>query len=299
MDLEGLRSFYHVARERSFSRAAKILHVSQPAVSVRVKALETEVGERLFDRARKGVQLTEAGAVLFESTEKIFADISEALTRLEELKESGAGRVRLGCSDTASLYLLPEVLRRFRRKYPACEITIRNAHTYEILDLLVQGELDFGIVTLPPAVDRRLEVHELYDEPFVLGCPREDPLLRRRKVALKALDGRPMVALEKGTVTRALTDRALRAAGVRPRIVLETGNIEVQKRYVSIGFGVALLPESAVAASDGRRLQTRPLDTGELERKIVAVVPRDRYVSRLARALLDLVEADCSRRGNA
>ncbi|MFQ5843468.1 MAG: LysR family transcriptional regulator [Planctomycetota bacterium] len=296
MDLEGLRSFFHVARERSFSRAARILHVSQPAVSVRIKALEDELGERLFDRARKSVALTEAGSVLYRSAEKIFSDVHEALDRLRDLRQSGAGRVRLGCSDTVSLYLLPEVLRRFRRRFPNCEITIRNAHTSEILDLLVQGELDFGIVTRPPSVDRRLEVHELLVEPFVLGCPRDDPLLRRRRVSLDALDGRPMVALEKGTVTRAAIDRALRSAGAAPRIVLETGNIEVQKRYVAIGFGVALLPRSAVAQGDRRRLRTVPIRVGELDRRIVAVVPRGRYVPRLARALLDLVEADAVRR---
>jgi len=102
MDLEALRSFYHVARERSFSRAAKNLHISQPAMSVRIKTLETELGERLFDRARKGVQLTEAGAVLYESAEKIFTDVEGALARLKELKNSGAGHVHLGCSDTVN-----------------------------------------------------------------------------------------------------------------------------------------------------------------------------------------------------
>ena len=79
MDLESLKSFYHVAKEGSFSRAAKVLHVSQPAMSVRIKTLETELGERLFDRARQGVALTEAGAVLFESAEKIFGDVEEAI----------------------------------------------------------------------------------------------------------------------------------------------------------------------------------------------------------------------------
>lgn len=289
MDLEALRSFYHVARERSFSRAAKILHVSQPAMSVRIKTLETELGERLFDRARKGVALTEAGAVLLESAEKIFSDVEEARARLEELRQSGSGHVRIGCSDTVSLYLLPPVMQKFRKRFPSAEVTIRNAHTSEILDLLVRGDLDFGIVNKPPQIDRRLEGRPLFDEPYVLACQKNDPLLRRAQVSLKSLDGRPMVALEEGTVTRDAIDRALRQAGARPRIVLETGNVEVQKLYAAIGFGCALLPESAVADVDGRRLQVRPIKGDPLRRTVVVVVSRDRYVPRVAQALLEML----------
>ncbi len=98
-----------------------------------------------------------------------------------------------------------------------------------------------------------------------------------------------MVALEKGTVTRDAVDRALRQAGVEPRVVLETGNVEVQKLYASMGVGCALLPSSAVADADGRRLQVRPLKGTPLERTIVVVVSRDRYLTRTAQALLKLV----------
>jgi DNA-binding transcriptional LysR family regulator len=289
LDLESLRSFYHVARERSFSRAARTLHVSQPAVSVRIKTLEEELGERLFDRARKGVALTEAGAVLYRAAEKIFADVEEARARLRELRESGAGHVRLGCSDTVSLYLLPPALKRFRRRFPGAEVTIRNDHSTEILDLLLRGELDFGIVTRPPSLDHRLEAREILVEPYVAVCRRDDPILRRGQVSLAALDGRPMVALERGTVTRDAIDRALRAAGARPRVVLETGNVEVQKLYAAMGFGCAVLPRSAVADADRRRLAVIPLKEGDLVRHIVAVVPRDRYVPRAAQALLEIV----------
>jgi len=262
-------------------------------MSIRIKALEEELGQRLFDRERKGVALTEAGAVLFASAEKIFADVEEARERLRELKESGLGRVRLGCSDTVSLYLLPPLLRRFRRRYPKAEIIIRNAYTGEILDLLVRGELDFGIVTKPVAVDRRLEWRPLFDEPYLLACARGDPIARRAAVPLAALDGRDMVALERGTVTREATDRALKAAGAQPRIVLETGNIEVQKRYVAIGFGCALLPRCALPPADLRRLAVRPLEAADggadLVRTVVVVYKKDRYLPRPAEVLLGML----------
>jgi len=291
VDLEALKSFYHVARERSFSRAAKILHVSQPAMSVRVKTLEKELGERLFDRARQGVALTEAGAVLFGSAEKIFADVEEALARLAELRESGSGRVRIGCSDTVSLYVLPPVLKKFRRAYAAAEIMIRNAYTAEILDLLVRGELDFGIVTKPLSMDRRLEARSLFEEEFVVVVKKDDPLTRRSAVTLDALDGRPMVALERGTENRDAVDRALRAGGARPKVVLETGNIEVQKLYAAHGLGFAIVPEISLGAVDRRRLHVRRIKGASVRRTVVAVVNRGRYVPRAAAALLELVSA--------
>jgi len=297
MDLESLRSFFHVARERSFSRAAKALHISQPAMSVRIRQLEKELGERLFDRRRKGVALTEAGAVLYESALKIFADVEEARARLRELASRGGGRVRLGCSDTVSLYLLPPVLERFRKRFPEAEITIRNAYTAEILDLLVRGELDFGIVTRPPSIDRRLEARDLYAEPFVVVCGKDDPILRRSRISLKSLDERPMVALEKGTATRDAIDRALRAAKARPRIVLETGNVEVAKRYAALGFGCALLPRGALSGAERRRLGVREVRDGP-ERRIVSVVPRDRYLPRAAEGLLELVADAAVRSGD-
>ncbi len=294
MDLEALRSFYHVACERSFSRAAKKLHISQPAMSVRIKGLEDELSERLFDRAPKGVRLTEAGAVLFESTEKIFTDVENALSRLRELRASGGGQVRIGSSDTMSLYLFPPVLEKFRKKFRNAEISIKHEHTSGILDLLVRGDLDFGVVTKPPSLDRRLEARPLFEEEYVAVCRRNDPLLRRAQVSLKALDGRPMVALERGTETRDALDRELRRVGAEPRVVLETGNIEVQKHYAAAGFGCAILPESAVASRDRRKLQVRPLKGRPLKRTVVAVVSRDRYLPRAAAALLDLLETSPS-----
>ena len=129
---------------------------------------------------------------------------------------------------------------------------------------------------------------------MVVGSPA-DPVLRRATVRLEALDDRPIVALAKGTVTRELHDRALRAAGVRPRVVLETGNVEVQKRYAASGFGLALLPLSAVADVDKRRIRVRPLEGATFQRTVVAVVPRERYLPRPAKALLALIEGHRSR----
>ncbi len=259
-------------------------------MSVRIKGLETELGQRLFDRARKGVALTEAGAVLYRSAEKIFADVEDALQQLGELAQSRGGLVRVGASDTVSLYLLPPILRAFRKQFPVAEITIRNAYTAEILDLLVRGDLDCGVVTRPLSIDRRLEARVIREEPFVIVSRLKDPLLRRRTVSLAALDDRPWVALAKGTETRDAVDRALRAAGAKPRVVLETGNVEVQKRYVAEGFGCAILPASAVAEVDGRTLKVRPLEGDPLRRKIVVVLRRDRHLSRAAAALIELLD---------
>src|SRR5688572_20028381 len=126
MELHLLRSFREVARERSFTAAAKNLVLTQPAVSQQVKALEEELGERLFDRSGREVRLTPAGETLLEAAERVFATVDDAVRRIREARTSDEGRVTLACGDTVTLYLLPPVLEAFRERFPKAEVSLRT-----------------------------------------------------------------------------------------------------------------------------------------------------------------------------
>src|SRR5262245_41075012 len=125
MELHLLRSFREVARERSFTAAAKNLVLTQPAVSQQVKALEDELGERLFDRTGRDVRLTPAGEVLLEAAERVFSLVDDATRRIREARTSDEGTVTLACGDTVTLYLLPPVLGEFRRRFPKADVSVR------------------------------------------------------------------------------------------------------------------------------------------------------------------------------
>jgi DNA-binding transcriptional LysR family regulator len=289
MELHLLRSFREVARERSFTAAAKNLVLTQPAVSQQVKALEDELGERLFDRTGRDVRLTAAGEVLLEATERVFALVDDATRRIRDARTSDVGRVTLACGDTVTLYLLPPVLGEFRRRFPKAEVSVRNHASREVLDLVLSGAADLGLATAPPHLDGALETAPLLDESLVLVLPPAHPLAAKASVSPSDVDGEPAVLIAKPAVTRAILDRGLREAGVRLVPVMESGNFEVVKAYVARGFGVSVLPEMAVTEADRGTLAVKPLPASFPRRRLVVIRRRDRFQTRLSRELTSLL----------
>jgi DNA-binding transcriptional LysR family regulator len=291
MELHLLRSFREVARERSFTAAAKNLVLTQPAVSQQVKSLEDELGERLFDRSGRDVRLTPAGEVLLEATERVFALVDDATRRIRETRTSEEGRVTLACGDTVTLYLLPPVLGEFRRRFPKAEVSVRNHASREVLDLVLSGAADLGLATAPPHLDAALEAAPLLDESLVLVLPPDHPLAGKTSVSLSDVDGEPAVLIAKPAVTRSILDRGLREAGVRLVPVMESGNFEVVKAYVARGFGVSVLPAMAVTDGDRPPLSVKPLPGSFPKRRLVVIRRRDRFQTRLSRELTSLLPA--------
>lgn len=292
MELRQLLSLREVVREGSFTAAAKSLHMTQPAVSLHIKALEQEVGARLMERDARGVRLTPAGEVLLEAAETALAATDSALRRIRELEAPERGTVVVACGDTVALRLLPPVLQGFRQGFPDAEVAIRNHGTKRILDLVLRGDVDLGIVTRPPWLDPALWTRTLLDEPMWLATPLAHPLAASdadRPLAVEELEGQAAVLLAKPSETRALADRGLRQAGVSVTVVMESGNLEVVKAYVADGMGLTLLPDLAIAKGDRERLALRPLPEDFPRRRLALVRRKDRLPGLLAGELLRLL----------
>src|SRR5688572_19305183 len=148
MDLDQFRAFLLVARRGSFSRAADELHRTQPAISLKIRSLETELGHQLFERRQRGVALTPAGEVLQRRAETILGELETLTTELLDLSAQRVGRVSLGASDTVCLYLLPRILKKFVQKYPGIELKLFTQITARVLELIASDTVDIGIVTL-------------------------------------------------------------------------------------------------------------------------------------------------------
>ena len=291
MELRQLESFRAVLREGSFTAAAKKLHMTQPAVSLHIKALEEELGARLLDRDGRGVRLTEAGAVLLEAADAALGSLQEGARRIRELQAPERGTVVLACGDTVALHLLPPVLTRFGKLHPLADVVVHNHGSKAILDMLLNREADLGIVTRPPFVDPELWTRILLEDPLVLALPRKHALAAKKRVTLRQLHGQPAVLLAKGAETRSLVDRGLRAEGVEVQTVMESGNLEVVKAYVVGGLGLSILPEMAITAADRRRMVVRALPGSFPARKIAVVRRRDRDPGLLTTSLLKLMAA--------
>lgn len=289
MEIRQLESFRAVVREGSFTAAARKLHMTQPAVSLHIKALEEELGARLLDRDTRGVRLTTAGTALLESADAALASLQEAVRRIDEIKAPERGTVMLSCGDTVALHLLPPVITRFQRTHPKAEIQIRNHRSQTTLEQILNREADLGIVTRPPWLDPALWSRTLLEDPMLLALPRKHPLVDRKRLTLAALRDEPAVLLAKPAETRFLIDRALREAGVELKVVMDSGSLEVVKTYVANGLGLSILPEMALTAADRRRMAIRSLPGRVAPRKIAVVRRKDRRPGMLVADLLTLM----------
>ncbi|MDA0336567.1 MAG: LysR family transcriptional regulator [bacterium] len=291
MELQQLRGFYEVAREGSFTRAAARLFLTQPAISQQVKALEEELGQALIVRGRRAVELTAAGHALYERTTTIFAELEGARQELDAMGQIVRGRVLLATSDTNCTYVLPNVLRRFRARYPEVKVDIRNKMSAEVRQLTLADQVDFGIVTLP-ARERGLRSEPLFVRGDVWICPPGHALAGRQSIRPATAGRFPLLALERGSQSRAVLDEVLQRAGVAPRLAMELGSIEIIKQFVEIDFGIALVPAVSVVreAAEGRLLTIGA--QGFDGRSIGLVRHRGRPESPATAALTQMIRED-------
>ena len=225
---EQLNAFYVVAQEKSFSRAAEKLFRTQPAVSQAIHSLEDELGQPLFLRQGRTSILTQAGQILLEHVEEVFETLERGRFRLEALKELKGGRLTISTSDTTACYLLPEVLDTFRDRYPEVEVYIRCKPSPIAAEQVLSHEADIGIVTLP-IEHPKLAAEKLIVREDVAICSPNNPLASRKKISFADLVKFPLLFLDRGSNTRTYIDQRLNEAGLKPRIAMELGSIEVIK----------------------------------------------------------------------
>ena len=249
-----LKVFYHVGKHLSFTKAAQELYVTQPAVAMQVKALEQACGCALVERRNSRLELTEAGAALFVSSERLVGVLVEAEQALLKLEETREAVLRIGTTKTWARYLMPAFVMRFQRAFPHVRIELLDASSADIAAAVAKGECDLGIVGRVPVDDRLLAIpfpgHEI-DE-LVVVLPQEHPLAQRTSVTLADLAGERIILRRQGSGTRHVIERALAQAGVSLDVVLEAGSSEFIKDLVHQGTGISILARLSVE-EDARR----------------------------------------------
>jgi DNA-binding transcriptional LysR family regulator len=270
-----VRTLREIARHGSFSRAAESLHLSQPAVSLHMRQLEARCGTALLERVGKRAFPTAAGAVLLEHAGRAFAELEAAQEALRRLRGVVAGRLRLGTGATASIHLLPPLLRRMRARYPELELIVVTGNAPEIAAAVSDNELDVGIVTLP-VTGRQLAVTPLLLDPLVAVGPPAQAWPGRSGLTATLLAREPLILYERGGTIRRVIDGWFRRGGARPHVVMELGNEEAIKKLVGAGLGISVSP--AMAVRDEVRsgvLSSRPL-APPLVRRLGLVRRRDK-----------------------
>lgn len=287
--LTHLRALEAVARRGSFSRAAHELHVTQPAVSMQIRALEKELGTALLERVGKRAFPTAAGELLLAHGARARRELETAVERIQGLKGIVAGRLRIGTSAAISTYLLPPALGAFRARFPHTDLVIVTGNAAEIARAVVESELDIGIVSLPVR-HRELVVTAFHDDELVAIAPAARGHPARARIGAVDLAREPLVLFEHGGNVRRVIDAWFHAAGVAPAAPMELGNTEAIKKLVEAGVGLSITSWFAVRAEVAAgQLVARPLEP-PLVRRIGVIRRRGRAMGGPLEAFLGGLE---------
>ncbi len=286
MDIQNLQAFLHVADAASFTRAAEMLHLTQPAVSKRVAALERQLKVSLFDRIGHRVSLTEAGRALLPRARHIVLELQDTRRALSQLGDHVAGPLVMATSHHLGLHRLPPVLREFAGRYPDVDLDIRFMESEAAAHSVERGDLELAIVTLPLAPSPALTTRCIWPDPLVVTVATDHPLAGDPGPSAGILGEWPCILPDHSTYTRTLIDTAFAGQGVSLQPRLSTNYLETIRMLVSIGMGWGVLPHSM--ANEGGLITLYPNGI-RMQRDLGVVRHHARSLSRAGQALLELL----------
>ena len=289
--LEWLRSFLTVAETGGFTKAAKQLKVSQPAVSTHVIELEKNLGVRLFEKIGHRVRLSHSGEAIVGEARAILQGVRHLQEMAQESETGVGGALTVGASTTPGNYVLPPLLAQFERLYPAVRTRLVIGNSARVLDRLSANEVDLGAVGVnPSAAD--FVARPLCDDELVVFVPSRHPLARRKgEIPLAELAGERFILRESDSATRRLTEGWLASRKIAPTI-MELGCPETVKRAVAAGLGLGILTRFAIAPGAGERdFAVLRVPGFPIRRSLYMVHLRRKRLTRTMTAFLDLLKS--------
>jgi LysR family carnitine catabolism transcriptional activator len=287
--LRQLRAFVAIARTGSFTAAARDMHLTQPALTVQVRELESALGLRLLDRGPRGVQLTPAGRELLPVLERVLGDIGAVAANARELAAGRRGSVRVAALPSVCASLLPEAMARLARTHPGIEVSLHDAVADRVMSLVRAEEADLGIGAFLH-LDRALQFAPLFVDRMVAVLPARHRLAAHRQLTLRQLAAHPLVLTDAHSSVRAAIERALVAERVQARPAYEVTYMSTAVGLVRAGLGIAILPATAFELQGLQRLATRPVAGAAMRRSIGVVRKRGRSLSPAQAAFLEALE---------
>lgn len=266
-DTRQLLAFAALARLGSFTLAAHELHLTQSAISHAIKALEEQAGCRLFERAGRRVTLTQAGEQLVRHVDRIFAEMKNARTGLEELSRWGHGRLRIGASTTACQYILPNVLREFKQSFPRCVISIEPGDHGQQVELLTQNRIDLAIMLEPEGL-KELAFTPLFEDEMRFLLAPVHPWVRAGRMQRANFAEQTLILYNQTSYTFRLVKEYFQEERLPLANFIELGSMEAIKELAKVGLGIGVLaPWVARAELEAGALVSLPLGKRKLRRR--------------------------------
>ena len=290
MDLGQIEAFLQVAEHRSFSRAAEGLRITQPSVTARIQALERDLDETLFERNGRGVSLTDVGASFLPHAQRVLKALQDGRDALQSLRRLELGTLKLGAAPTISTYVLPELLKAFRSRYPGIDVSVHTEYSHQIVKMVLADQVQVGLertISHPEVVTM-----PLYQDEVVLVASQEHALAKKGHASIQDVSNERLIMFNRGSSYYSLVDDALRQAGALVSPAMELDNMEATKKMVEEGLGIAMLPKAAVERElrqgDLCQVQVEGMDMPR--RQVALIYRRGRPLSRAAQVFIQLLE---------
>jgi DNA-binding transcriptional LysR family regulator len=283
-----LQVFLSVSKHLNYTRAGEEINLSQPSVSVRIHQLESELRAKLFEQLGKKVVLTDAGQLLVPYANRVIAAIEDAHHAIDELQGLERGSLRIGASTTPGMYLVPQVVARFKRSHPKIDIHLRIKDTREVEDGVLNNEFDFGFVG-GHLIATEVSAHAWLTDELLLVVSPDHRLRNKKTVRKQDLEGESFIVRESGSATRATIVTQLQQANFELETVIEMENPESIKKAVQSGLGIAFISKFAIATElKAKTLTAIRVRDLTINRELKIVHRKDKHLSRAAVAFIEM-----------
>jgi DNA-binding transcriptional LysR family regulator len=283
LTMQQLEALIHLVEERSFSRAAKKMHLTQPSLTKHIRNVEEALGAKIVNRSSRSLSLTPEGRVLYDYARRIIKLRDEAKERVLRLREEEAGDIRIAASTIPATYILPYAIGGFRKKHPRIRTTVRTADSSDVIETVLDNGAEIGFVGKKPS-GGKLIAEELWKDRLVLAVPSGHPWAKRRSARIAEIAEAPFVIREKGSGTREALEECLRETGgpglPHLNIAAELGSSEAVKEAIIAGLGISVISVHAIR---------RELKSGLLAALAIEGCPIERSFYLIYRRQFDLM----------
>ncbi|BBN99041.1 LysR family transcriptional regulator [Sporolactobacillus terrae] len=284
MDIKHLHYFIEVAVRKSFTKAAHHLYVTQPTISKMVRDIEDELGMVLLDRTGKEIELTDAGRIVFEQSQKIVQSFAHLSDELGNLTHAKRGKLTIGLPPMIGFKFFPNILSQFRNEYPGIDLNIAEYGAKKVADSVAEGLLEVG-VTVGEFNDELFHSFVFFEDKLRLVAHKSSPLAKKTHVNLFDLRNEHFILFPEEFSLHGMIIACCEKVGYQPHIVFESSQWEFMVKMVSEKFGVALLPESILKKAEKEidAIVTLPIENSELNWRLSMIWERNHYLSYAAR----------------
>lgn len=288
MDIPSLTAFLTVAECNSFSLAAEKLHLTQPAVSKRIASLESQLDTQLFDRIGRQINLNEAGRILLPKARQMLALMKDSRQEISNLKTQVKGTLAMATSHHIGLRRLPGILREYSRRYPEVRLDIRFVDSEVAYEMLIRGDIEFGIVTLSPDNPDRFESRLIWNDPLMFMAAKDHPLSSLKKVSTQQLSEHQAILPSSNTFTHRLVRELFEQESLSLQTAMTSNYLETIRMLASIGLAWTILPASMLD-DDLVALKTQCRTPS---RELGYITHRERTLSNATNAFLNLLNQE-------